>query len=63
MVKGSISGAMKVSTQLNKEGEMRKRLQSNPHDEEANAYFGDKVRQRQIDEQYRKMMDEVSYLL
>ena len=61
MVKGSIAGAMKISSQLNKEGQMRKRLQENPQDEEANKYFGDKVRQQQIDQQYRKMMDEVSH--
>lgn len=43
---------------MNEEEQMRKRLSENPNDVIANEYFEKKLKDRQILEQYRKMMDE-----
>jgi len=56
-VKSSISSAFKVTTARNKEAEMEARLRANPMDAEANKYFGDKIRLKQVNEQYELMMD------
>jgi hypothetical protein len=40
------------------EAEMEARLASNPYDLEANKYFGDKIAQANVDEQYKQMMTE-----
>lgn len=41
-----------------REGEMRRRLQLNPMDEEANKYFGEKIRKENVQRQYERMMEE-----
>ena len=40
------------------EAEMEARLARNPYDPEANKYFGDKIAQANVDEQYKQMMTE-----
>lgn len=48
-----------TKTLSNKEEEvMTQKLRSNPMDEEANAYFGNKIREQNVDAQYRQMMEE-----
>ena len=49
---------MSKTLESQKETDMERRLRNNPMDEEANAYFGDKIRKRNVDEQYRQMMEE-----
>ena len=41
-----------------KEEEMRKRLQLNPMDEEANKYFGEKIRLENVQRQYEQMIED-----
>lgn len=43
---------------VNKEDAMRKRLEANPMDEEANKYFGEKIRLDNVQKQYEQMMEE-----
>ncbi|GMI41579.1 hypothetical protein TrCOL_g11878 [Triparma columacea] len=57
LVKSSISGATRVTESRSKEAQMEARLRANPMDEEANAYFGDKIRLKQVHEQYELMME------
>ena len=59
-VKSSISSAFKVTTARNKEAEMEARLRANPMDAEANKYFGDKIRLKQVNEQVRQEVKHVS---
>ena len=57
-MKGSIKSvyASTMSKQENRDTEDR--LQRNPNDEEANKYFGDKIRKINVEEQYLQMMEE-----
>ncbi|GMI06536.1 hypothetical protein TrVE_jg199 [Triparma verrucosa] len=57
LVKSSISGSFRQNTAMAKEREMEQRLRTNPMDEEANKYFGEKIRLKNVDEQYREMME------
>ena len=36
---------------------MEQRLRANPTDEVANKYFGEKIRKKNVDDQYREMME------
>jgi len=58
MQKSTLQSTMSKTIESQKEFEMEKRLRSNPMDEEANAYFGEKIRKQNVQEQYRQMMDE-----
>ena len=57
LVKSSISGSFRQNTAMAKEREMEQRLRTNPMDEEANKYFGEKIRLKNVDDQYREMME------
>jgi hypothetical protein len=57
-MKGGIASAFQKSTGDRKEAEMDARLRVNEYDEEANKYFGEKIKQKNIDEQYRQMMED-----
>jgi len=58
MMKGSIQSAYKTTISARKESDMESRLRTDPHDEEANKYFGEKIRRKNVDDQYRRMMEE-----
>lgn len=58
MIRGGIQGAMRTTQAQSKEREMRQRLQSNSNDSEAKKYFDEKERKRNVDAQYRQMMEE-----
>ncbi len=49
---------MSTTIESQKEMEMQKRLRMNPMDEEANAYFGEKIRKQNVQDQYYRMMEE-----
>lgn len=57
LVKGGIRGALQRTQQYHKEAEMKTRLDANPNDEEAKAYFLSKKTKAEIDAQYRNMME------
>ena len=58
MVKGGIASAIKKTQHYHKERDMKLRLQTNPKDETAKAYFDNQTRQAKVDEQYMQMMEE-----
>ncbi len=58
MQRNTLSSTMSSTLESQKEAEMERRLRSNPMDEEANAYFGEKIRKKNVEEQYRQMMEE-----
>jgi len=58
MMMGGIQGAYQRTMTRRKEDEMSARLRSNPNDVEAKKYFADKTRKRDVDAQYRQMMEE-----
>eukprot|EP00814_Leptocylindrus_danicus_P007487 CAMPEP_0116039162 /NCGR_PEP_ID=MMETSP0321-20121206/23340_1 /TAXON_ID=163516 /ORGANISM="Leptocylindrus danicus var. danicus, Strain B650" /LENGTH=476 /DNA_ID=CAMNT_0003518215 /DNA_START=3 /DNA_END=1433 /DNA_ORIENTATION=- len=58
LVKGSISSAMARTTEHTTEKEMRRRLETNPMDETANKYFGEKIQQENVMKQYYEMMEK-----
>ena len=48
-----------ASTTSNQEKRvMEDRIRRNPNEEEANKYFGDKIRKRNVEEKYLQMMEE-----
>jgi len=55
MFNATTSTMDKLTTQK-KEKDMEQRLQLNPMDEEANKYFGEKIREQQVMESYTNMM-------
>lgn len=58
LVKGGIRGALQRTEKYHKEASMKQRLQQNPNDEEAKAYFKAQECKAEIDLQYRQMMNE-----
>lgn len=58
MMKGGIQRAMARTSEKKKEMDMENRLKVNPMDEEANKYFGEKIRKQNVDAQYHQMMEE-----
>jgi len=58
MIRGGISGAIRTTQAQAKEREMRQRLQADPNDAAAKQYFDTKERKRNVDAQYRQMMEE-----
>ena len=58
VVKSSISEAHSKTSEKAKEMQMERRLMQNPMDAEANKYFGEKIRLKNVHEQYVQMMDE-----
>ena len=57
-MKGSIKSAYASTMSKQEKRDMEDRLRRNPSDEEANKYFGDKIRKRNVEEQYLQMMEE-----
>jgi len=58
LVKGGIRQAMDQTTKFHREAYLKTKLQQNPNDEEAKAYFAKQQHKQQIDQQYREMMNE-----
>lgn len=56
MMLNSTASVINQMTAANKEAEMEQRLRVNPMDEEANRYFGEKIRAQQVEESYVNMM-------
>lgn len=56
-MKGGISRAVQSSQAKSTEVAMTERLRQNPMDEEANKYFAEKIRKKNVDEQYHQMME------
>ena len=57
-MKSATSGFLRRHLAQTKETEMTNRLHVNPMDEEANAYFGNKIRLENVQRQYEQMMEE-----
>jgi len=53
-INSTLSQTLKAQTKLSMEG----RLRLNPMDQEANAYFGDQIREKNVAEQYTQMMED-----
>ena len=58
MQRNTLSSTMTKAMESQKEIQMEKRLQSNPMDAEANAYFGEKIRKKNVEDQFHQMMEE-----
>eukprot|EP00956_Cyclotella_meneghiniana_P015805 scaffold24550_cov60-Cyclotella_meneghiniana.AAC.10 len=58
MMKSTTARFLAAHSRQSKEQEMTQRLHANPHDEEANKYFGDKIRKENVQRQYEQMMEE-----
>lgn len=58
LMKGGIQQAVNRTNTLQKEQEMRRRLQANPNDAEAKEYFDSIKRKEKVHEQYFQMMQE-----
>ena len=58
MQRSTLSSMMAQTLATQKEHEMEQRLRSNPMDQEANAYFGEKIRKQNVQAQYQQMMEE-----
>ena len=58
MVKSSVEGATQMSQLFHKEKNMKERLQRNPDDVEAKAYFQAKESKQLVNEQYMQAMQE-----
>ena len=58
MQRNTLNSTMSKTLESQKEFQMEQRLRSNPMDEEANKYFGDKIRKKNVQEQYTQMMEE-----
>ena len=58
MQRSTLNSTMSKTLASQKEFEMEQRLRSNPMDQKANAYFGEKIRKENVDAQYRQMMEE-----
>jgi len=57
MMKGGLKSAIQNSQAKSVEDGMKQRLNANPMDEEANKYFGEKIRKKNVEDQYRQMME------
>lgn len=58
MQKSTMSSTLSRAMINQKDKEMEQRLRINPLDEEANKYFGEKIRKENVERQYRQMMEE-----
>lgn len=58
VMKSGFSNFMARNSAKNEESEMRSRLVANPMDEQANKYFGDKIRKDNVQRQYEQMIEE-----
>jgi hypothetical protein len=58
MVKGSIQSANALSQNFHKEKLFQKRLQANPDDEEAKAFFDSKRKRQLVQQHYHQAMEE-----
>lgn len=56
--KSSLGVGLERTLAQQKEHEMSMRLKTNPTDEEANKYFGEKLRKQGVQEQYESMMEQ-----
>jgi hypothetical protein len=56
--KSSLGAGLERTLAQQKEHEMNARLKTNPKDEEANKYFGEKLRKQGVQEQYESMMEQ-----
>jgi hypothetical protein len=56
-VRSSIATSFSSMSASSKEVEMERRLQENPMDADANHYFGEKIRKKNVEAQYREMME------
>lgn len=57
IMKGGINRAIHSSQAKSKDEEMTKRLRENAMDDEANKYFGEKIKKKNVEEQYLQMME------
>jgi len=58
MLKSTTARFLQQHSQQSKEMEMRQRLQRDPMDAEANKYFGEKIREENVQRQYEQMMED-----
>jgi DNA damage-inducible protein 1 len=58
MQKSTMSSTLSKALINQRDNEMEQKLRANPMDEEANAYFGEKIRKENVEKQYRQMMEE-----
>eukprot|EP00557_Chaetoceros_sp_GSL56_P000505 CAMPEP_0176488624 /NCGR_PEP_ID=MMETSP0200_2-20121128/6816_1 /TAXON_ID=947934 /ORGANISM="Chaetoceros sp., Strain GSL56" /LENGTH=513 /DNA_ID=CAMNT_0017885635 /DNA_START=62 /DNA_END=1603 /DNA_ORIENTATION=+ len=58
MQKSAMSSTLNKTLLNQKDKEMEQRLRVNPLDEEANQYFGEKIRKENVEKQYQQMMEE-----
>ena len=58
MVRGSIQSANAITQSFHKEQQFQTRLQENPHDEEAKAYFDSKRKRQLVQQHYHQAMEE-----
>jgi Aspartyl protease len=58
LVRGGISQAMKQTNAFHERQDMEKRLQANPNDEVAKAYFAKADAKKKVQQQYLEMMNE-----
>jgi len=58
MQRNTLNSTMSETLESQKKLEMERRLSTNPMDEEANAYFGERIRKKNVQDQYRQMMEE-----
>jgi len=57
-MKSTTARFLQQHSQQSKEMEMRQRLQRDPMDAEANKYFGEKIREENVQRQYEQMMED-----
>ena len=57
-MKGSIKSAYASTRSKQEKRDMGDCLRRNRNDEQANKYFGEKIRKRNVEEQYLQMMEE-----
>jgi Predicted aspartyl protease len=58
MQKSAMSSTLSRAMLNQKDKEMEQRLRVNPLDEEANKYFGEKIRKENVENQYQQMMED-----
>lgn len=56
-MKGAMQRTLDASQQKGKEREMTTRLRNDPMDEEANKWFGEKIRKENVERSYHEMME------
>ena len=57
-MKSSIASTVSNMSASSKESEMQRRLRLDPMDADANNYFGEKIRKKNVESQYREMIDQ-----